>query len=303
MLLEALQLTVYGLISGSVLALSGIGLSLTFGILKFANFSHGDIMTLGAFFALLTLTVLHMLGLDGAPLAPLSFGWPMILSALVAMLATAAAAVGLDWLVYRHFRRTGPAILLISSVGVAFGLRSIVQFTWSPQPQYYIRKIQIAHDYWGLRVKPDQIFIVVFTAVMVLTLHLFLTRTKLGKAMRATADNMELARVTGIDTDRVVRWTWLIGGALAAAGGVLAGIENKFITPELGWHMLIYVFAAVILGGIGNPYGAMVGGLIIGISGELSTLVIDTVYKPVVAFVIMVGVLLFRPTGLFGGTK
>jgi branched-chain amino acid transport system permease protein/neutral amino acid transport system permease protein len=224
----------------------------------------------------------------------------MVLAAAAGMLSAALLAAGLDWLLYRRLRSTGAAVLLISSVGVAFGLRAIVQFIWSPQPQYYVRKIQIAQSFYSIRIKPDQFFIVGLTVVLVLALHLFLTRTRLGKAMRAAADNMELARVTGIDTEQVILWTWLIGGALAASGGVLAGIENKFITPELGWHLLIYVFAAVILGGIGNPYGAMAGGLIIGVSSELSTLVINTVYKPVVAFVIMVIVLLFKPTGLFG---
>ena len=118
--------------------------------------------------------------------------------------------------------------------------------------------------------------------------------------MRATADNMDLAKVSGIDTERVVLWTWIIGGALAGAGGVLAGIENKFITPNLGWNMLLFIFASVILGGIGSPYGALVGGLIIGISGELSTLFIDPVYKQSTAFLIMIVMLLVRPSGLFG---
>jgi len=183
---------------------------------------------------------------------------------------------------------------------VAFGLRFLIQFIWSPKPNYYIRQIQIAHDYWGIRIKADQIFIVVLSALLVLALHLFLTRTRMGKAMRASADNMELARVAGIDTNKVILWTWIIGGALAGAGGVLWGIENKFITPDSGWVILIYVFAAVILGGIGSPYGAMVGGLIIGISGELSTYWVGTEYKPVVAFVIMIIALLVKPSGLFG---
>lgn len=301
MLHEALQLIVFGLISGAILALSGIGLSLTYGILKFANFAHGDLMTLGAFMALMVLGGLRAVGLHPEPLGPLSFGWPMLLAAAAAMVLTALASIVLDRILYRPLRQTGSAILLIASVGVAFGLRAIIQFIWSPQPQYYIRKIQIAREMLGVRVKPDQLFILALSAVLVLALHAFLTRTRMGKAMRATADNMELARVTGIDTERVILWTWVIGSMLAAAAGIMIGIENKFITPMLGWEILIYIFAAVILGGIGSPYGAMAGGLIIGISGELSTLWIPTEYKPVVAFVIMIAVLLVKPTGLFGG--
>lgn len=118
--------------------------------------------------------------------------------------------------------------------------------------------------------------------------------------MRAASDNVELARVSGINIDRVILWTWAIGAALAAAAGILAGIENKFITPDLGWQMLLPIFAAVILGGIGSPYGALVGGMVIGLSEEVSTAFISTAYKPGVAFVIMVAVLLIKPRGLFG---
>ncbi len=300
MLVEILQLVVFGIISGSIIALSGVGLSLTYGILKFANFAHGDTMTAGAFSALAALALLEAIGLPDHPLGPLSFGFSILMALVVGMVAAVLVGLTVDKLLYNRLRNTGTAVLLISSVGVAFGLRALVQFIWSPSPQYYIRKIQIARDYFGIRIKPDQIFIVILTALLVLAVHLFLTRTKMGKAMRATSDNMELARVTGIDTDRVILWTWIIGGALAGAGGVLAGIENKFITPTLGWAMLIYIFAGVILGGIGSPYGAMAGGMIIGISGEVSTLVIPTEDKPVVPFVIMVVVLLVKPTGIFG---
>lgn len=306
MLLEFLQLTVYGIIAGSIYALAAIGLTLTFGILKFANFSHGDVLTMGAFMAFLVLTVWQGAGLPMSSLGALSFGVEMLLATLVAMVLTALIAALMDRLVYAPLRRSGVqgasarAMLLIASVGVAFALRAVVQFIWSPQPQTYINAIQIAQNWGGIRVKPDQVFIVVLTALLVAALHLFLTRTRMGKAMRAASDNMELARVTGIDTERVVLITWLIVGALAAAAGVMAGIENKFINPELGWRMLIFVFAAAILGGIGSPYGALAGGLIIGISGELSTMVVDTVYKPVAAFVVMVLVLLVRPSGLFG---
>lgn len=300
MLQEILQLIVYGIISGGIFVLGGIGLSLTYGILKFANFAHGDSITLGAFIVLLFLGLIRSAGIPDHPIEPLSFGFPIIVAILGAMAVTGLVAVLVDKLLYQRLRSTGAAILLISSVGVAFGLRSIIQFIWGPQPQYYIRKIQIARDFFGISIKPDQFFILILCAVLVLALHLFLTRTKMGKAMRASSDNMELARVTGIDTNRVVLWTWLIAGSLAAAAGGLTGIENKFITPQLGWQMLLFVFAAVILGGIGSPYGAMAGGLIIGISGELSTLVIGTEYKPVVAFLILIGMLLLKPSGFFG---
>ena len=292
------QLIVYGLISGSIITLGGIGLSLTYGILRFANFAHGDVMALGAFLALVIVGFTRSLGIPAQPFGPLSFGLPMVIALACSMGLTAIAAILIDRILYKRFREAGSIVLLIASVGMAFILRNIIQFIWSPLPSYYIKEIQISKRFYGIRIKPDEIFIIIFAAGAVYALHLFLTRTKMGKAMRATSDNAELARVTGIDTERVVLWTWAIGAALAASGGVLAGIEDKFITPELGWQILLYIFAAVILGGIGSPYGALLGGVIIGLSTEMSTAFIDTSYKPAVAFIILVIMLLFRPTGL-----
>lgn len=292
------QLIVYGLISGSIISLGAIGLSLTYGILNFANFSHGDVMAVGAFLALAVLGLVKGIGIPPHPIGPLSFGLPMVIALVGAMVLTAIVAIAIDRILYKRFRKSGPIVLLIASVGVAFVLRNIIQFIWSPLPSYYIKEIQISKKFLGIRMKPDEVFIILFAAAAALALHLFLTRTKMGKAMRATSDNVELAKVTGIDTERVVLWTWGIGAALAAAGGVMAGIEDKFITPELGWQLLLYIFAAVILGGIGSPYGAVLGGMIIGLSTEMSTVFIDTAYKPAVAFILLVIMLLFRPTGL-----
>ncbi len=293
---------VYGVISGSIITLGAIGLSLTYRILNFANFSHGDIMSLGAFLALVSLTLMRELGIPATPFGPLSFGLPMILAFLIALFLTGLAAIVIDRILYLRLRRTGPIILLIAAVGVSFSLRNIIQFIWGPQPQYYFKAIQIARKVplLGIRIKPDEVFIIAVVAILVIGLHFFLQKTKMGKAMRAASDNMELARVTGIDTEKVIMWTWAVGAALAAAGGILTGIENKFITPDMGWQMLLPIFAAVILGGIGSPYGAMAGGMIIGLSGEISTAFISTAYKPAVAFIIMVIMLLIKPRGLFG---
>ena len=296
------QLVIYGIISGSIITLGAIGLSLTYGILNFANFAHGDIMALGAFLGLISLALLRSLGIPQTPFGPLSFGLPMILTILMAMVFTGGIAIFIDRILYRQMRRIARITLLIASVGVAFGLRNIIQFIWGPLPQYYFKEIQLARrvPLIGVKIKPDEIFIIGFAALLAVMLHLFLQKTKTGKAMRATSDNMELARVSGINTEKVILWTWAIGAALAAGAGILAGIENKFITPSLGWEMLLPIFAAVILGGIGSPYGAMVGGMIIGLSEEISTAFISTAYKPGVAFVIMVAVLLIKPRGLFG---
>ena len=296
------QLLVYGIISGSIISLGGIGVSLTYSILGFSNFAHGDFMALGAYIALGVFTLITGWGITNAHFGPLSFGLGFVIAFVIAIGLTVVAVIIIDRLLFRRLRRSGSIILMMSSIGVALGLRNILQFFWSPQPHYYSQAIQpaISLGVLNVRIKPDELFIISVAVVLVILVHSFMRYTKMGKAMRAMADNATLAQVSGINTDRVIVWTWAIGGGLAATAGILAGIENKFITPELGWQMLLSIFAGVVLGGIGNPYGAILGGMVIGISEEVSTAFISTGYKPAVAFVIMILMLLVRPTGLLG---
>lgn len=296
------QLLVYGLVSGSILSLGGIGVSLTYSILGFSNFAHGDTMALGAYLALALLPLLAGMGIPSQPFGPLSFGLDFVFSLLLAMGLTSVAIVLLDRILFKRLRGAGRITLMISTVGIALALRNVLQFFWGPQPQYYFATIQVSIPvpWLGIRIKPDQVFIIATAVILAVLLHVFLRYTKIGKAMRATSDNAMLARVTGINTERVILWTWVIGASLAAVAGVLTGLENKFITPELGWQMLLSIFAAVILGGLGNPYGAIVGGMVVGVTEEISTAFISTGYKPAVAFVILILMLLVRPTGLLG---
>lgn len=283
-MIEILQLLIYGIVLGSIIALGAIGVSLTFGILRFANFSHGDLMTLGAYFALM-------------------FVWlqlPIAVAFILAGVATALSAVAIDRVLYRRLRRTAPVILLISSFGVALILRSLIQLLWGPDNHVYKSGIQMPFVIAGLRIKPDQLAILIGAVLLVVALHLFLRRTKTGKAMRAMADNVDLARITGIDTERVVLWTWVLGAALAAAAGTFLGMDTR-LNPVMGWRLLLDIFAAAVLGGIGSVYGAIVGGMVIGIAEEMSTLFISPPYKAAVAFAILVLMLIVRPTGLFAG--
>lgn len=283
-MIEIVQLLVYGVVLGSILALGAIGVSLTFGILRFANFAHGDLMTLGAYFALVGVWA----------------GLPIVVAVLLAAAATAASALLIDRAIYRRLRRTQPVILLIASFGVALILRSLVQLIWGGSNQVYITAIQMPIVVEGIRIKPDQITIVLGAIVLVVGLHLFLQRTTIGKAMRAMADNVDLARISGIDTERVVMWTWVIGAVMAAAAGVFLGLDTR-LHPVMGFRILLSVFAAAILGGIGKPYGAIAGGFTIGIAEEMSTLFLNPAYKAAVSFAILVAMLIWRPTGLFGG--
>ena len=198
-------------------------------------------------------------------------------------------------------RRVNPVVLAMSSLGLAIALRGLVQIIWGGGTEQYPRLSKPFYQLpMGVRVPPDNIFIGVLVLVLVLALYLYLTRTKMGKAMRATSDNMELARVSGINTERVIWWTWAIGAALAATAGILLAVFQAQLLPIMGWRVLIPLFAAVILGGIGNPFGALAGALIIGVTSEVSTEWLSPSYKPAVAFLLMIATLLVRPTGIFG---
>lgn len=282
------QLIVYGLISGSILALGSIGLTLIYGILNFANFAHGDLMTLGAYLALLFKVQLEL---------------PMWLAFLLAMLCTGLLGVLLDRVWFRPLRRrqARAAILAISSLGLALLLQNSVRLFWGPQVQYYSRTIHFPFTvpWLEVRLSAQQGLIFAIALTLVLAVSLFLQYTKLGKAMRATSDNVNLALVSGIETEHVVLWTWLLGASLAAAGGILLGMSVR-LQPIMGWDLLLPIFAATVLGGIGSPYGAMAGALIIGLAEELSTPFIPTEYKTAVSLVLLVLILLVRPRGLFG---
>ena len=299
-----LELVVNGLFLGTIIALGAMGLSLLYGINKFAHIAHGDFMTLGAYIALFLLGMLFpSIGLEAVGLGPFTFGYPLLLALPITMLVLAAVAIGLDVGIYRRLRhrRVSTVVMAMTSLGVAIALRGLVQVIWGGGTWQYPR---LSKPFYRLpmdvRIPPDNIFIGALAIILVIALYLFLTRTKMGKAMRATSDNMELARVSGINTEQVIWWTWVLGAALAATAGILLAVFQAQLLPIMGWRFLIPLFAAVILGGIGNPYGALVGALIVGISSEVSTQWLNPAYKPVVAFLILIVTLLLRPRGIFG---
>ncbi len=299
-----MELVVNGLFLGTIIGLGAIGLSMVYGILKFAHIAHGDFMTWGAYIAFFLLgTLFPRIGLSGTGFGPFTFGYPVFLALPLTMLALAAMAIILDRLIYRRLRRRGVSTVLMAmtSLGVAIALRGMVQVIWGGGTEQYPRLSKPFYQLpMGVRIPPDWIFIGALTLILVVALYLFLTRSKMGKAMRATSDNLELAQVSGINTERVIWWTWAIGAALAATAGVLLAIFQAQLLPIMGWRFLIPLFAAVILGGIGNPYGALAGALIIGVTAEVSTQWLTPAYKPAIAFLIMIVVLLVRPRGLFG---
>lgn len=286
-----------GIVLGATLALGAIGLTLTYNILRFANFAHGEFLTFGAYFALLFAGSFAGTRTFGA----LTFGLGFVLAIVVAAVLTAALALLLDWMLFRPLRRSEIAVtLVIASFGASLMLRNVVVFAWGPDPQYYSRAIAIASEIMpGVRLTADEIFVVALTALLMLVLHLFLSRTRLGKAMRAVSDDPALASTSGIDVRAVIRWTWIVGGSLAAVAGVLFGLTVQ-VLPDMGATLILPMFAAAILGGVGSIYGAVLGGLLIGLAESVSVAWIGPAYKPGVAFVLMLLALMFFPRGLLG---
>jgi branched-chain amino acid transport system permease protein len=300
-----LPFVVDGLLLGSVLALGAVGLTLTYSILGFANFTHGDLITWGAYFVLSLVVAWTASGGSGlGRMGSLSFGWPFLGMLAVSMLLTGALGIVLDRLLFRPLRRQGTQIVLvIASFGASLALRYGLAFAYGPEPAYYTRTIQIATPVVpGLplvRATPDQLFVLGLTTGLVVALHWLLTRTTLGRAMRAVSENPALARVVGVDPQAVARWTWLIGGALAAVAGVFVGLTVQ-VRPWLGFELLLPLFAATILGGVGSVYGAVLGGLLIGLAEALAVPLVGAEYRAAVAFTVLLAVLLVRPRGLLG---
>ncbi len=299
---EIVHLAVIGLIVGSIIGLGAMGLTLTYGILRFANFAHADLMTLGMYLAFF---VVVDLGLAGAEIGPLSFGWGMIPAALFAIAGVALFAVASDRIVFRRLRDRGSGFLTlaIASLGVGIMLRAAIQIIWGPSQRRYTTGI---HEAWTIlgdvRIKPDQLLIIALTAASAALLYLLLYRTRLGTAMRATSDNPQLAEASGIDTERIRQATWAIAGALIAVAGIMLALQSQLRFNAGFEFMLLPMFAAVIVGGIGNPWGALAGGLLVGISQEVSTEWIDTGFKPAIPFAILIATLIVRPRGLFGSS-
>jgi branched-chain amino acid transport system permease protein len=296
----SLQFLADGLIAGASVGLGAIGVTLTYSVLRFSNFAHGDFMAWGAYAAM---TVVGFIG-GSTPLGPFSFGLPLIVALVVAMALTSGMALALDWALFARLRARGQAIIVVmASFGASMALRSLLEFIFTSRPTYFSRAIQMAVPVgFGVKITADQAALLVLTAALVVGVHLMMTRSQRGREMRAYAQNPSLARVVGIDVDRVVRATWVIGASLACASGVMVGVLVQ-IRPLMGLSLLLPIFAAAILGGIGSVPGAVLGGLIIGLSEAAAVQFIGAEWRAAVAFVILMAVLLIRPTGLFGVTE
>lgn len=311
-----------GFVDSLYIGLAAIGLSMTYSILRFANFAHGELLTVGAFGGW---TVAYLLGGIGAAglgsrllldadggaqageLGMSILGSPLaiVIGVIAAAVITVVTAVAIDWIVYRRLRDAGGITLLIASVGVALALRYVIAIIYTQDTRGLVASAPFWEPAWLPieQVNLHELTLVISALTLIAGVHLLLQYTKLGKSMRAMSDNRDLAMVTGISTERVITATWVIGSALAGVAGYLIVLDRSQITINLGWFLLLLVFAAVILGGIGSIYGALAGSLVIGITINLSLVWIPSDLNEVAAFSLMILVLIFKPDGLFGGVE
>jgi len=312
-----------GLLRGLIIGLAGIGLSMTYSILNFANFAHGDYLTSGAFAGMATSYLIAGIGENsvgalllvgaggsvfggalgiGVTTSPLA----VVLGALIAGVATIALALLIDRFVYRPIRDESGIALLITSIGVAFALRYLIQFVFGAGVRGTtaagsVPRVNVPAIDGTFRVTAHDISLVVVAAGLMLGVHLLLQRTKLGKAMRAMSDNEDLARITGIPTEQVIRTTWIVGAGLTGVAGYMFILWKGTLGFNDGWLLLLLVFAAVILGGIGSIYGAIGGGIVIGLTASVSVIWIPSEFGRAAAFLVMIVILLFKPEGIFSG--
>jgi branched-chain amino acid transport system permease protein len=292
---QALQLAVGGLVFALLLAMASLGLSMIFGTTGLTNFAHGELVTFGALVAY---------GVDALPGTFTIAGTNVTIAVSIVVAAIASALFGWVndralWRPLRH-RGTGLVAMMVVSIGLSILLRNVYQYVAGAGNHQYSQFSSPAPYHWGpVLVTPKDIFVSIFAGIVLVVVVVALQRTRLGKATRAVADNTALSSATGINVDRVISVVWIIGTMLAGLSGVLLGMTQGF-DFQLGFKILLLMFAATVLGGLGTAWGAIVGALVIGMFVEVSTLFVPAELKFVGALVVLIVVLLFRPQGLLG---
>jgi branched-chain amino acid transport system permease protein len=289
-----IQQLINGLTLGSIYALFALGYTMVYGILLMINFAHSEIFMVGAYIGFWVLSILPALFPQITPLY-------LLIVFVLAMVGTGVLAVSVERLAYRPLRRAQRLAPLISAIGVSIFLQNIIMLTVGSESQPYPRTMELQQfEFGGIRLNTLQIFIFVLAVLLMVILQIFITRSKLGKAMRAVAQNHVVSQLMGINTNTIIAVTFFIGGGLGGVAGVLNGLYYGSIKYNMGFLPGIKAFTAAVLGGIGNIKGAMVGGFVLGILEALAAGYISSSYKDVIAFVVLILVLLFRPTGIFG---
>ena len=283
------ELLSYGLLTFATLALPSLGLCLSIKVTKFFNLAYGEFITAGAFLTLL---------------CNLAFGLPMVISLIIGMILTAVLGVLMHKTVFKRLMelKANLLILLVISLGAGFIIRNLILIGWGPQPFQYNIPLARARHIGPLFLTTNQIFIILACILIAVGVFLMLRYTQLGRLMRATSDNPELSEIRGISIERVYVYTWIIACALAAIGGVFMGTLGT-IKCGMGIGVQVTLFACLIVGGIDNPYGAVIGALIIAFAMEATAIWISPPYKVMAAYLLMIIILLVKPSGLLGGEK
>jgi neutral amino acid transport system permease protein len=286
---ELAQASINGIVAGNYYALGAVGLTLIFGVLRLVNFAHGEFLTLGAYLMLLFA----------------SFDLPLLVAAALGVVATAVFSLALEVAVWRPVRRRGAGEmqLLLFALGLAFFMRNAIAFVATSEDRQTPADVTASVSVGALRIGRTELVVTLLGIAVIVLVAIGLRSSSLGKQTRALADDIALAETTGINTDRIVLITWAVSGALAGLAGIVYALPAGAANPNIGFSLILSIFAAVVVGGIGNAYGALAGGLLIGLVQEWATLVIEPSMKVAVGFAMLILVLLVRPQGLFGRAR
>jgi neutral amino acid transport system permease protein len=284
---RAVRLTIQGIRFGLIIAMCAVGLSLIFGTTRLTNFAHGEMVTFGALVAFLF---------------NVTFGWTMLIAAPLAILVCVIAGSGFDRYFWRPLRNRGTSLvsMLVISIGVSIFVRYLFNFQFGGFNRSYRQfTLQDPLEFGPISIVPRDLIGMILSVAVLVMVALFLQRTRMGKATRAVADSRDLAESSGIDVERVINFIWASGAGLAALGGILQGLSEQ-VSWQMGFQLLLLMFAGVTLGGLGTAYGALVGSMVVGVVHEVSTLWIPSEFKTVTALAILILILLIRPQGILG---
>jgi len=275
----------FGLATSAILALAAVAVSLQVSVTNFINFAYGDFMTFGAYIA-------WQLDVKGVNI---------VLAIAIAGAATGLLGIVANLVVFRPFmrRKVRPVTLLIAGVGVSFIVQNMIIIIWGAEPKRLAQTLGTSVQVGPFLLTTGDLIMICTAIVFLVLLHVTLKYTKFGKSLRATSNNIELAQACGIDSERIISITWFIAGIFTAVAGVGLVLEETTLSPTTGFNELFIIFGAVILGGLGRPYGAMLGALIVGVLTEVAGQYMNAAYKTSIAFAFVIVLLLFRPQGLF----
>jgi branched-chain amino acid transport system permease protein len=284
MLASIIQALLNGLVSGTILAVPAIGFTAIFAVLRYPNFAIGSLATIGAY---------------AGWFANVRLGWPLEASFALAFLGAGVATLAAEWLAVRPLEKSGALMMAICSLAVGIVLENMLRFSFGNEPRGFNVPLMRDFRFGDLRISPQQVENFAVALLLMALLWAALNFTRIGRAMRATADNPDLARLKGVEPAKVAAITVLVGGGLAGVGGMLVALDTA-ADPLTGFRLILSVFAAAVLGGLGSIPGAVLGALIIGMVEELTVLLLAPNYRTAIGFLIILFVLTIRPSGLFG---